>query len=632
MKQLAGKPRVFIGSSTRAYGLVKWLAEQIRSHDMAIPVEWMSGGFAPSRSILQNLMDQCRVCDFAVIFFTRDDEKSSNDDNASILSKNFKGPRDNTIFEAGLFVGGLGLEPERCILVSSVDQSTLPSDLKGVTYIAIEEPPPPEPPYNNLSDDWCWQHLQNVLESIVFSVNKYGELLYRPRLKILSKRQLAERERAGRNCLEKYDKVVINSSEPEDCCDFLLAQTVAQNIKDHIYYDFHFLVSNENKRIVASQWIDLLRILLATYCIGDESYSEGDLKKDEDFKKLLESKIKDQLYTDALKQFKKQLRFYIHESKDLIPFRMTVHNVSSYEKAKCFLRFGDDYVEWFFREDARVATEVLRNDKLRKEQDRENSVFQNTDTFCIYNPVCGNERKIALKDIKLVVDDVCEKNPPENNKNKENLPDLIMQNLEQKVYTINKGNTTKGKELREILMKEIEEIFPELMRENVRDLCFGDDAEIKAEWISCTKQGASQKKDESILRVIKTVAIHENTLLENVENAIKEFADEQLIPVYDSLDKKNFIVKKSDLKTIVDNRREVSIRKIQGLMDEIKRKSINNKSFCILRESMDTGLVRNLLKAIPHAQYLLVTKNGNEHEQALGCITKDDFSKALNIE
>lgn len=38
MRSLQARPRVFLGSSGRSYGLVEWLAEQIRSHELAVPI------------------------------------------------------------------------------------------------------------------------------------------------------------------------------------------------------------------------------------------------------------------------------------------------------------------------------------------------------------------------------------------------------------------------------------------------------------------------------------------------------------------------------------------------------------------------------------------------------------------
>lgn len=168
-------PKIFIGSSSRSYGLVQYLAQEIRAHELGVPIEWKAGGFAPSKSTLQNLIEMASLCDFAVIFLTRDDDKTFTQTERKI----FRGPRDNTIFEAGLFVGGLGLRPERCLLVSSVNDRYLPSDIKGITYVEIPEPPPGDPPSNRIDYMWCRENLQKVYESVEFSVTKYGELYER---------------------------------------------------------------------------------------------------------------------------------------------------------------------------------------------------------------------------------------------------------------------------------------------------------------------------------------------------------------------------------------------------------------------------------------------------------------------
>ena len=48
-------------------------------------------------------------------------------------------PRDNCIFEAGLFMGALGVDGKRSVLVSSVNEGALPVDLRGVKYLRFPD-------------------------------------------------------------------------------------------------------------------------------------------------------------------------------------------------------------------------------------------------------------------------------------------------------------------------------------------------------------------------------------------------------------------------------------------------------------------------------------------------------------
>jgi hypothetical protein len=583
---LAGKPKIFIGSSGNAYELVKWLAEQIRNYDLAIPVEWKSGGFAPSKSTLQNLLEQCSVCDFAVIFFTRDDDKAPTVKTKTNPLGIFKGPRDNTIFEAGLFVGGLGLQPERCILVSSVDESALPSDIKGVTYVEIEEPPPTEPPFDRLSEEWCREHLQKVLESVIFSVNNYGEFLNRPILKVLTKMQLAEREQVGQGCLEKYDRVVINSSEPEDLCDFVLAQSVARNIKDHIYYDFHFRIGADNRLNVASQLIDLIRILLATYCIGEESYTEGDLKREKDIKDFLDKKDKEEI-DDAISHFKKQLRIHIHKYKHPIPFRIAVHNVSSLDRARCYLRHDDHFVEWFLKEEAREAIDILKKEDDAIDESTEGRIFQSTETFDLYEDLDfvnndweflsnNNETDLQNKDQenrnkKKFLDD-CKKfqetinKYKDKDKDKDNIlytikrfPNAYIKKFidnelicnepidlktcsklhkelkKRLVIVFGEDNEdsygyeqNEKKNTRKILMENIIELFSDELREKIRGMCFGEENEIvNREWEDITKNEVTSKKDRLVSYIMEKCPEHEGETVKQFMEKFDIFIDPQ---------------------------------------------------------------------------------------------------------
>lgn len=208
---------------------------------------------------------------------------------------------------------------------------------------------------------------------------------------ILTKKQLASREQVGKGCLERYDKVVINSSEPADCCDFHLAKAVADNIKERVFYEFHFGFQEEDIDNLCSQWIDHIRILMATYCIGeDQETTEGDLKKEDDILDFL-NRNKDKAL-EAIEAFHKRLKIFIHKSPHPIPFRIAAHNVSSPDKAICYLRHNSSYVEWFFKDDARQALATIKGNS----HDAGNgAIFQGSDDLRLYtkNPNEINELK-----------------------------------------------------------------------------------------------------------------------------------------------------------------------------------------------------------------------------------------------
>src|SRR6267378_7517440 len=105
------KPRLFIASSGAAEPLVKLLWVHLTLANIDV-VMWRDVG-AASTMFLDQLVQECKICDFAVVLLTRDD----------ILIKKqvkYQGPRDNCIYEAGLFTGALGSDYRRCFLLTSV--------------------------------------------------------------------------------------------------------------------------------------------------------------------------------------------------------------------------------------------------------------------------------------------------------------------------------------------------------------------------------------------------------------------------------------------------------------------------------------------------------------------------------
>lgn len=117
------RPRAFIGSSTE--GLPMALAVQELLDSVAECTVWNQGVFSPGATYIESLQDARLVHDFAVIVATPDDEATKRGKTAAV-------PRDNLLFELGLFSGALGRA--RTFLVLPADGAPeLPSDLSGVT-------------------------------------------------------------------------------------------------------------------------------------------------------------------------------------------------------------------------------------------------------------------------------------------------------------------------------------------------------------------------------------------------------------------------------------------------------------------------------------------------------------------
>ncbi|MDX1909078.1 MAG: nucleotide-binding protein [Bacteroidia bacterium] len=122
-------PVVFIGSSREGKPIADLL--QVLLDEVADVIIWDQGVFSPMGYTLDSLLAQTREVDFAIFIITPDDHTASP-------GQATPAPRDNVIFEAGLFMGVLGRE--RTILIKPRYPAALklPTDFLGVTYITYK--------------------------------------------------------------------------------------------------------------------------------------------------------------------------------------------------------------------------------------------------------------------------------------------------------------------------------------------------------------------------------------------------------------------------------------------------------------------------------------------------------------
>ena len=108
------RPLLFLGSSSET----KEVPERIRAalSDLNIEVRvWCDPGvFQASRTFIEDLTDAARIADFAVLAFGKEDVAISR-------RKRMHAPRDNVVFEAGLFIGAIGRERTLLIRPNNVD-------------------------------------------------------------------------------------------------------------------------------------------------------------------------------------------------------------------------------------------------------------------------------------------------------------------------------------------------------------------------------------------------------------------------------------------------------------------------------------------------------------------------------
>lgn len=123
------KPRIFLGSSGKQADLLNALT--LGLEDVARVEPWTTT-FNPGVSTLERLVELTHEVDFAAFVFAQDDWTTVG---APAADSAQASPRDNVVFEAGLFGGALGM---RRTFILHANGSKLPTDLLGLTCVRYE--------------------------------------------------------------------------------------------------------------------------------------------------------------------------------------------------------------------------------------------------------------------------------------------------------------------------------------------------------------------------------------------------------------------------------------------------------------------------------------------------------------
>ena len=127
------KPRIFLGSSGKQEKLLQALTRGLE--DVAHVEPWTTS-FNPGTTTLERLVELAHEVDFAAFAFARDDWTAASPLASPPTGSGQDSPRDNVVFEAGLFGGVLGM---RRTFILHASGSKLPSDLLGLTSIRYGE-------------------------------------------------------------------------------------------------------------------------------------------------------------------------------------------------------------------------------------------------------------------------------------------------------------------------------------------------------------------------------------------------------------------------------------------------------------------------------------------------------------
>lgn len=119
------KPRIFIGSSKEGLPLAEKVKDFFKTDfDCYL---WTDDIFKFNDNFLETLMKEASLFDFGFMVFTKDDHTISRE-------KEFDAPRDNVLFEYGLFLGRIGRDKAYIIIEEGIK---IPSDMLGITLATI---------------------------------------------------------------------------------------------------------------------------------------------------------------------------------------------------------------------------------------------------------------------------------------------------------------------------------------------------------------------------------------------------------------------------------------------------------------------------------------------------------------
>jgi predicted nucleotide-binding protein len=122
-------PVLFVGSSKEGLPIAAALAAAI-PRDIASVTLWSEGVFGASHFPIEDLAALLQSADFAALLASADDTVVSR-------GKETQAPRDNIVFELGLFMGALSRQRTFLIVPQGVDIK-IPTDLLGINTVRYD--------------------------------------------------------------------------------------------------------------------------------------------------------------------------------------------------------------------------------------------------------------------------------------------------------------------------------------------------------------------------------------------------------------------------------------------------------------------------------------------------------------
>jgi predicted transcriptional regulator YheO len=143
------KPKVFIGSSSEALPVVKILEKSLS--ETCDVIAWDTNPVKPGQFLFEGLLELSASVDFAILVLSPDDELYHRDNE-------YYAPRDNVIFESGIFMSKVGRE-RVFLLAAEREHLKYPTNIASIQRV----------PYRNLK-----KSLLAAVKSISERINSLG--------------------------------------------------------------------------------------------------------------------------------------------------------------------------------------------------------------------------------------------------------------------------------------------------------------------------------------------------------------------------------------------------------------------------------------------------------------------------
>jgi len=128
IKEPNSKPIVFIGSSSEQFEVAKSINTGLHSDSIKVKIWKDPDVFNPSHITIDSLFKQATQSDFAVLLL-------SPDDTVKTRGRKHYAPRDNILFELGLFMGRLGRKRTFIVCPKGKKKIKIPTDILGITLL-----------------------------------------------------------------------------------------------------------------------------------------------------------------------------------------------------------------------------------------------------------------------------------------------------------------------------------------------------------------------------------------------------------------------------------------------------------------------------------------------------------------